>query len=164
MVLCAFGVPVTLYIMELWAVPLTLLYYQEAVATEGWKLMLSYVLAPLLVHIQSLVCAVLAKHLFLPGCVSLVHTPGEAKFAETCARLRHWIVDRILILSDFSLVTGTPLWPVVLRMLGARIGKRCLLAHMHVGSDVAFLDIGDDVWIGTRKHLASNIIIYMSLY
>jgi carbonic anhydrase/acetyltransferase-like protein (isoleucine patch superfamily) len=42
------------------------------------------------------------------------------------------------------------MWSVVLRMLGARVGKRCILNDMSIGSDVGFVTIGDDVFFGSQ--------------
>lgn len=60
---------------------------------------------------------------------------------------RHWIVTSAARLIPWGLVEGTPLVAVILRALGARVGRR---VHVHRGVDLRrggwdLLSIGDDV-------------------
>ncbi len=64
--------------------------------------------------------------------------------------VRHWIVQRMVRLAPWQLLTGTEFQNMALRALGARIGRR---VHIHRGVDLFhggwdLLDIGDDVTIG----------------
>lgn len=71
------------------------------------------------------------------------------------ARLRHWVVARIAQLIPWGLVEGTELQSVVLRLLGARVGRR---VHFHRGVALHdggwdLLEIGDDVTLGRDVEL-----------
>lgn len=63
---------------------------------------------------------------------------------------RHWIVKRFAGLIPWRTLSGTEFVPVVLRALGARVGRR---VHVHRGVDFQqggwdLLDLGDDVSLG----------------
>jgi non-ribosomal peptide synthetase-like protein len=61
--------------------------------------------------------------------------------------LRWWLYRKILALSPVGLLTGSPLLPPYLRLLGANVGKHCHFASGMVNLPM-FLDIEDDVSIG----------------
>lgn len=70
-------------------------------------------------------------------------------------RLRHWIVARLAQLVPWGLLEGTEWQSAVLRLLGARIGKR---VHIHRGVALHdggwdLLEIGDDVTLGRDVEL-----------
>lgn len=70
-------------------------------------------------------------------------------------RLRHWLVVRVSRLVPWSLLEGTELQSTVLRLLGARVGRR---VHLHRGALPAggwdLLELGDDVALGRDVDLA----------
>ena len=70
-------------------------------------------------------------------------------------RLRHWLAVRAARLIPWDLIEGTELQSVMLRLLGAKVGKRVHIhrgAAMHVaGWDL--LELGDDVTLGRDVEL-----------
>ncbi|MCB9878787.1 MAG: amino acid adenylation domain-containing protein [Planctomycetes bacterium] len=70
-------------------------------------------------------------------------------------RLRHWIVGNLARAVPWALVEGTELHAVLLRGLGARVGRR---VHLHRGVDLTgggwdLLEIGDDATLGREVDL-----------
>ena len=68
---------------------------------------------------------------------------------------RHWIVISVARLVPWSFLAGTPLAPIVLRALGARVGRR---VHVHRGVNLSrggwdMLIIGDDVTLSQSASL-----------
>ena len=99
--------------------------------------------------VASVSLAVLAKRLLI-GAYRPCRVP-----AWSGARLRHWIVARLAQLIPWGLLEGTELQSAVLRLLGARIGRR---VHFHRGVALYdggwdLLDIGDDVSLGRDVEL-----------
>ncbi|MGE3711495.1 MAG: Pls/PosA family non-ribosomal peptide synthetase [Hyphomicrobiaceae bacterium] len=67
--------------------------------------------------------------------------------------IRWWIVSRLQHLSFMSAFNGTPMAPVMWRLMGAKIGSRCVLnASLVYAWDC--IRIGNDVSIGPDTHLA----------
>ncbi|HTK09268.1 MAG TPA: Pls/PosA family non-ribosomal peptide synthetase [Ktedonobacteraceae bacterium] len=66
--------------------------------------------------------------------------------------LRWWLYRRILALSPIGLLAGTPLLPLHLRLLGAKIGSHCHLASIRIGLPM-FVEIGEGVSIGYGAQL-----------
>lgn len=69
--------------------------------------------------------------------------------------LRHWMVMQAVRLIPWPLLAGTELNNAVLRLLGARIGRR---VHIHRNVDLRrggwdLLDLGDDVSLGQGAHI-----------
>jgi non-ribosomal peptide synthetase-like protein len=98
--------------------------------------------------------AVLGKRVFLGAC-----TPGRVPVGSL-QFLRHWLAQQAVRLVPWGLLQGTELQCVVLRWLGARIGKR---VHLHRGADLQqggwdLLDIGDDVAIGQDATLLTSAL------
>lgn len=65
-------------------------------------------------------------------------------------RLRHWLVQRLTAVVPWSWIADTELHSVVLRLLGARVGRR---VHVHRGVDLRsggwdLLELGDDAVLG----------------
>ncbi len=71
---------------------------------------------------------------------------------------RWWLVQRLTSLIHMKWVQGTPLLIVVLRLLGARIGKDTLLYEVEAGA-VDLLDIGNGVSIGGHCGFANAQVI-----
>ncbi|MCB1188926.1 MAG: amino acid adenylation domain-containing protein [Leptospiraceae bacterium] len=74
--------------------------------------------------------------------------------------LRHWIVYSFLKFLPWSLVEGTEVYNIILRLLGAKIGKR---VYIHRGLQcfngaLDLLEIGDDVTIG--RDVALQTVYY----
>lgn len=66
--------------------------------------------------------------------------------------VRWWIVSRLQHLSGISALNGTPLAPVLWRLMGARVGRRCVLnASLVYAWDC--IRIGDDVSVGVDTQL-----------
>jgi non-ribosomal peptide synthetase-like protein len=68
--------------------------------------------------------------------------------------LRLWLLDKLMAGSLAGLLSGSPLLPPYLRLLGGRIGRRCHIATASL-SLPWLLDIGDDVSIGYGAQLRS---------
>ncbi len=66
--------------------------------------------------------------------------------------LRWWFYRKILALSPIGLLTGSPLLPPYLRLLGARFGRDCHLVSAKIGLPM-FIDVGDGVNIGYGAQL-----------
>ncbi len=70
--------------------------------------------------------------------------------------LRFWLHGKVLALSPVALLTGSPLLPPLLRLLGARIGRGC-----HLSSVIAlpsFLRLGDEVSVGYGARLLPYLV------
>lgn len=99
--------------------------------------------------VGSVALAVLAKRALI-GAYRPCRVP-----AWSGARFRHWAVARLAQLIPWSLLQGTELQSAVLRMLGARVGRR---VHFHRGVALHdggwdLLEIGDDVALGRDVEL-----------
>ncbi|HXX70368.1 MAG TPA: amino acid adenylation domain-containing protein, partial [Polyangiaceae bacterium] len=66
--------------------------------------------------------------------------------------LRFWLVRRLEVLSMPGLLAGTPLLPVYYRLLGAKIGKRCMIDSAHFAV-FDLLSIGEDTSIGSETQI-----------
>ena len=82
------------------------------------------------------------------------YSPGRTS-AWGRTRLRHWLAIRAARLIPWDLVEGTELQAVMLRLLGAKVGKR---VHFHRGAALHvagwdLLEIGDDVTLGRDVEL-----------
>ncbi|MGE8944426.1 Pls/PosA family non-ribosomal peptide synthetase [Leptospira interrogans] len=67
--------------------------------------------------------------------------------------IRWWIVSRLQHLSGMSALNGTPLAPVMWRLMGAKVGRRCVLNPSLVYAWDC-IRIGDDVSIGADTQVA----------
>jgi len=90
-----------------------------------------------------LACAlpVLAKWI-LVGCWK----PREIKVWSPCY-LRFWLVKTLVQRNPMALFTGSPLYPLYLRSLGAKIGRRVIILSRVVPVCTDMLIIGDDTVI-----------------
>ncbi len=98
--------------------------------------------------------AVLAKELLI-GRYREGRVPAFSGF-----HVRHWLVVRLVRLVPWALFEGTELKNIVLRALGARVGKR---VHVHRGVDVFgggwdLLEIGDDVTLQREVDLGQCVL------
>jgi non-ribosomal peptide synthetase-like protein len=66
--------------------------------------------------------------------------------------LRTWLVGRLAALSGAGALVGTPLLPIYLRLMGARVGRGCTLDSALIGA-WDLIDIGDDTSIGADTQL-----------
>ncbi|GAA1877660.1 Pls/PosA family non-ribosomal peptide synthetase [Streptantibioticus ferralitis] len=70
--------------------------------------------------------------------------------------LRFWLYGKVLAMSPLALLTGSPLLPPLLRLLGAGIGRGC-----HLSSVIAlptFVTIGDEASIGYGARVQSFLV------
>ena len=65
---------------------------------------------------------------------------------------RWWMVRQLQGLAAVQLLAGTPLLPLYLRLMGAKVGRRCHLETLLVGSP-DLLELGNDVSIGAESQL-----------
>ncbi|MEM7620065.1 MAG: Pls/PosA family non-ribosomal peptide synthetase [Pseudomonadota bacterium] len=66
--------------------------------------------------------------------------------------IRWWVVSRLQQLSNLTAFNGTPLAPLIWRLMGAKVGRRCSLnASLVYAWDC--IEIGDDVSIGVDTQL-----------
>lgn len=68
------------------------------------------------------------------------------------AYFRVWLTQGLLALAPLGTMSGSPLLPWYLRLLGARVGRRCQLASANL-SLPSLLTIGDDVSVGYGAHV-----------
>ena len=80
--------------------------------------------------------------------------------------MAHWVVDRLMLGSPFRTAMlelgGSPIPAAILRILGAKVGRRSALLDVTVGADVDLLEIGDDVWTGSAVVLAGRTLVEAS--
>src|SRR5262249_57941457 len=60
---------------------------------------------------------------------------------------RWWLVRKALALAPLGVLAGSPLMAVYLRLLGARVGKRCFIGTARIDAP-DLLEIGDGACIG----------------
>ncbi|MER6902151.1 phosphopantetheine-binding protein, partial [Amycolatopsis sp. NPDC000740] len=79
--------------------------------------------------------------------------PGEYPL-WSAAYFRVWLVSGLLALAPLGSMSGSPLLPWYLRLLGARVGRHCQLATANLGLP-SLLTIGEDVSVGYGAHVQS---------
>ncbi|MEC9048776.1 MAG: amino acid adenylation domain-containing protein [Planctomycetota bacterium] len=135
----------------LWVVVEYLLYYAltfslaELLLLFPWLLTLLYVVLTLAVTGFVVSFKRLLVGRYEPG-----RTPAWGR-----VRLRHWLAIRSARLLPWDLIQGTELQSVLLRLLGAKVGKRVHIHRgvaMHVGG-WDLLELGDDVTLGRDVEL-----------
>lgn len=67
--------------------------------------------------------------------------------------LRHWLVDRVMALAPIESLRGTPWLAAYLRLLGARVGERALVATTNLNA-FDLLHLGDDCTLGVDARVA----------
>jgi acetyltransferase-like isoleucine patch superfamily enzyme len=91
------------------------------------------------------------------------HTPPDAemRIADMDWALLRWVRSAASIhlarVVAGTLVRGTPLWTMHLRLNGARLGKRVYVNSLSV-SDYNLIECGDDVVIGAAVQLAGHTV------
>ncbi|WP_020658973.1 Pls/PosA family non-ribosomal peptide synthetase [Amycolatopsis benzoatilytica] len=70
----------------------------------------------------------------------------------SAAYFRVWLVHGLLALSPLGSMSGSPVLPWYLRLLGARVGRHCQLASANLALP-SLLSIGEDVSVGYGAHL-----------
>lgn len=65
---------------------------------------------------------------------------------------RWWLVNRIATACRLDVLAATPLMPIYARMMGAKIGKNCVIDTMHISS-WDLIRIGDNASIGMDSQL-----------
>jgi non-ribosomal peptide synthetase-like protein len=71
--------------------------------------------------------------------------------------LRFWCYGKIVALAPLALLTGTPMLPLYLRLLGAKVGRRCQLSSAAIGL-AKFIEIGDGASIGYGVRVQSYVV------
>jgi non-ribosomal peptide synthetase-like protein len=66
--------------------------------------------------------------------------------------VRWWLCARIQAFSGVGLLAGTPVMPLYFRLMGAKVGPRCLIDTAHVGA-WDLISIGEDTSIGADTQL-----------
>ncbi|MEZ6038261.1 MAG: amino acid adenylation domain-containing protein [Planctomycetota bacterium] len=122
----------------------------------SWSLPALLLAAPWLVVAGRAAFGVGAYHVLVAAKELLIgrYRPGSTS-AWSGLRLRHWLVTNLARAVPWRLVEGTELHAVLLRGLGARIGRR---VHLHRGVDLTgggwdLLEIGDDATLGREVDL-----------
>ncbi|WP_370937691.1 Pls/PosA family non-ribosomal peptide synthetase [Amycolatopsis sp. cg13] len=77
--------------------------------------------------------------------------PGEYPL-WSAAYFRVWLVSGLLAMAPLGSMSGSPLLPWYLRLLGARVGRHCQLATANLGLP-SLLTIGEDVSVGYGAHV-----------
>lgn len=70
---------------------------------------------------------------------------------------RWWLVRKACALAPLNLLAGSPLLPVYLRLLGAKVGANCHLGSGHVDA-FDLLEIGDGASIGYGVELQPSVV------
>lgn len=65
---------------------------------------------------------------------------------------RWWLANRIQALCRLDVIAGTPLMNAYARLMGAKVGRGCVIETMHIGS-WDLLRLGDDTSIGMDSQL-----------
>jgi non-ribosomal peptide synthetase-like protein len=68
---------------------------------------------------------------------------------------RWWLVRRFQMITGSAFLTGTPLMPLYLRAMGARVGRRCTIDTPNFAI-FDLLTIGDDTSIGSETQLLGD--------
>ncbi|GAB3150674.1 non-ribosomal peptide synthetase [Amycolatopsis stemonae] len=76
----------------------------------------------------------------------------------SAAYLRVWLIQTLLALAPLTTMSGSPLLPWYLRLLGARVGHGCQLMSANL-SLPSMLTIGDDVSVGYGAHLQTYRVL-----
>ena len=163
LLVCLLGLPIVMYLSAILLLPPLLLWQ-----IDGLSIVLIPVLSLPPVMMLALATALVLKWL-LVGRIRLPSSgndsdSGAVAFADrelgSIGLFRYWLVDRVLLGSIFGSAVGpmamTPVYSVLLRMFGAKIGKRCLIAGLTIGADIDVIDMGDDVFVGSAVVLVAR--------
>lgn len=71
---------------------------------------------------------------------------------------RWWLARQLTSFIHLNRMQGTPLGPFVLRLLGAKVGKRVFFSGFEAGA-VDLVEIGDDVTLGGKLSIANAEVI-----
>ncbi|KAH8896864.1 hypothetical protein GQ53DRAFT_819120 [Thozetella sp. PMI_491] len=71
---------------------------------------------------------------------------------------RWWLAEQFVRLVDINAVADSPLLPILLRCMGARIGKHCHIGTTHVDAAVNLLTIRGDSVLGKHTILSTSWI------
>ncbi|PPK71175.1 amino acid adenylation domain-containing protein [Actinokineospora auranticolor] len=71
--------------------------------------------------------------------------------------LRFWFHARVAALAPLALLSGTPLLPLYLRLMGAKVGRDCQLSTPLIRL-ARFVEIGDGVSIGDRARVETYAV------
>jgi non-ribosomal peptide synthetase-like protein len=154
---CLLGIPVALYLTSVAFVPTLLAFLLSPSASS--PLTMLYTFCALIVTALSAIIVVMLAKWTLVGRLKLSERDARRGYRTeqvgALKRLRHWIVDRLMLgaLFAYSLrpLSMTPAFPWVLRLLGAKVGKRCLIgSDVRIGSDIDLLELGDGLWFGSE--------------
>lgn len=69
---------------------------------------------------------------------------------------RWWLAERFTSLVDMTTVAETPLMPVLMRGLGARVGSHCHIGQTLIGAAFDLVTIGDDVVLNKDAALMTS--------
>jgi non-ribosomal peptide synthetase-like protein len=79
------------------------------------------------------------------------YRPGTYRLGGWYA-LRFWLVRRFQMITGSALLAGTPLLPLYLRAMGAKIGRGCVIGTPYFGV-FDLLRLGDDTSVGVESQL-----------
>ncbi|OYX12055.1 MAG: peptide synthetase, partial [Rhizobiales bacterium 32-66-8] len=71
---------------------------------------------------------------------------------------RWWLARQLVEFTHLGLMQGTPLAPAVMRLLGAKVGKRVCISGLHAGA-IDLLEIGDDVTLGAKISIGNAEVV-----
>ena len=123
------------------AAPIAWLFHHYHGHASWGLLWASVAMFPGLVIAFSLVVPLLGSRLLLAGM-----EPGRYPLWGA-TYLRFWAARRLLAFSPLAVLSGSPLMPAYLRLLGARVGARCMIATPNLALP-RFTSLGDDVSLG----------------
>ncbi|KAK4508605.1 hypothetical protein PRZ48_002344 [Zasmidium cellare] len=71
---------------------------------------------------------------------------------------RWWLASRFAALANPKLIADSPLYPLFLRAMGAKVGRYCHLGAMGIGACCDLVEIGDDVIVGADVILSVSVV------
>jgi amino acid adenylation domain-containing protein len=132
-------------------VPYLLFDFLERIGYLGWAFLAAYGVF-VAVPVGQTLLAILVKWMVL----------GKAKEGEYPLYgqyyFRWWVAERMASFSNPKFVAESPLYPVFLRAMGARVGKYCHLGAMSIGAACDLVEIGDDVVTGAEVVLGTAMV------
>jgi len=108
-------------------------------------------LVPAVVMAMTLVLPVVGSRLLLAGL-----RPGRYRLWGV-GYLRWWLARKLLAAAPLPMLSGSPLLPPYLRLLGARVGRGCHLATASIDLP-RFVELGQEVCVGAGAVIQAHVV------
>jgi non-ribosomal peptide synthetase-like protein len=155
-VLCGLAqIPVILFLFFVhsieFLVPYLLFEYLISEASVGWAVLATYGVFVIIPPWLTLT-ALFGKWIIL----------GKAKEGEYplygVYYFRWWCAERLMALANPKLIANSPLYPLFLKAMGAKVGKYCHLGSLRIGAACDLVTIGNDVIIGGDVRIGVSVV------